>query len=102
MLVLSRKKNESISINDDIVIAIVDIRGDKVRLGIELDKYQEVHRTEVAEAIKRNEGIQKPRQTVMLTAKAQEAVRKLARDVTVSSSSPNAVLEAVLLKAAGM
>ena len=35
MLVLSRKKNESIVINNDIVITVVEIRGDKVRLGIE-------------------------------------------------------------------
>ena len=35
MLVLSRKKNESIVINDDITIVIVEIRGDKVRLGVE-------------------------------------------------------------------
>jgi len=35
MLVLSRKKNESIVINDDITIVVVEIRGDKVRLGVE-------------------------------------------------------------------
>ena len=53
MLVLSRKNNESIVINDDIVITIVEIRGDKVRLGIEAPSAIPVHRQEVYEAIKR-------------------------------------------------
>ena len=35
MLVLSRKKNESIVINNDITVVVVEIRGDKVRLGVE-------------------------------------------------------------------
>jgi carbon storage regulator len=55
MLVLSRKKNESIVINDDITIVVVEIRGDKVRLGIEAPKEVPVHRREVYDAIKRNE-----------------------------------------------
>ena len=52
MLVLSRKKNESIIINDDITIVVVEIRGDKVRLGIEAPKEVPVHRNEVYEAIR--------------------------------------------------
>lgn len=63
MLVLSRKKNESIVINDDITIVVVEIRGDKVRLGVEAPKEVPVHRREVYEAIKRNE----------LAARAQES-----------------------------
>jgi carbon storage regulator len=55
MLVLSRKKNESIVINDDITVVVVEIRGDKVRLGIEAPKEVPVHRTEVYEAIRRNQ-----------------------------------------------
>ncbi len=55
MLVLSRKKNESIVINNDITIVVVEIRGDKVRLGIEAPKEVPVHRREVYEAIKRSE-----------------------------------------------
>lgn len=55
MLVLSRKKNESIVINNDITIVVVEIRGDKVRLGIEAPKEVPVHRREVYDAIKRNE-----------------------------------------------
>ena len=55
MLVLSRKKNESIVINDDITVVVVEIRGDKVRLGVEAPKEIPVHRREVYEAIKRSE-----------------------------------------------
>ena len=55
MLVLSRKKNESIVINDDIAIVVVEIRGDKVRLGVEAPKEVPVHRREVYDAIKRAE-----------------------------------------------
>jgi len=59
MLVLSRKKNESIVINNDITIVVVEIRGDKVRLGVEAPKEVPVHRREVYEAIRRNELAQK-------------------------------------------
>ena len=55
MLVLSRKKNESIVIGDNIVITVVEVRGDKVRLGIEAPKEVTVHRREVYEAIKKAE-----------------------------------------------
>ncbi len=55
MLVLSRKINETIVINDNIVVTVVDIRGDKVRLGIEAPKDVPVHRQEVYDAIKRAE-----------------------------------------------
>jgi carbon storage regulator len=55
MLVLSRKKNESIVINNDITIVVVEIRGDKVRLGVEAPKEIPVHRREVYDAIRRNE-----------------------------------------------
>ena len=55
MLVLSRKKNESIVINNDITIVVVEIRGDKVRLGVEAPKEVPVHRREVYEAIQRND-----------------------------------------------
>jgi carbon storage regulator len=51
MLVLSRKKNEAIVINSDVVITVVEIRGDKVRLGIVAPKDVAVHREEVYEAI---------------------------------------------------
>jgi carbon storage regulator len=51
MLVLSRKKDESIIINDHIRVTVVEIRGDKVRLGIEAPKEITVHRREVYDAI---------------------------------------------------
>jgi carbon storage regulator len=51
MLVLSRKKNESIVINNDITVTVVEIRGDKVRLGIVAPKEIPVHRQEVFDAI---------------------------------------------------
>ncbi len=53
MLVLSRQRDETIMIGDDIEVTIVDIRGDKVRLGITAPKAIAVHRKEVYEAIKR-------------------------------------------------
>ena len=56
MLVLSRQRDESIMIGDKIVITVVDIRGDKVRLGIEAPQEIPVHRQEVYEAIKRDGG----------------------------------------------
>src|SRR5437588_10943959 len=51
MLVLSRKKNESIVINNDVIVTVVEIRGDKVRLGIVAPKEVPVHRQEVYDAI---------------------------------------------------
>ena len=55
MLVLSRKKNESIVINDQIVVTVIEVRGDKVRLGIEAPKEVPVHRREVYVKIKEAE-----------------------------------------------
>jgi carbon storage regulator len=54
MLVLSRKKNESIVIDDRIVITVVEIRGDKVRLGIQAPRDVPVHRQEVYEALRKD------------------------------------------------
>ena len=55
MLVLSRKKSESIVINDNITITVVEVRGDKVRLGIEAPREIPIHRSEVHAAIKAEE-----------------------------------------------
>ena len=52
MLVLSRKKSESIVIDGNIVITVVDVRGDKVRLGIDAPREVPIHRSEVQAAIK--------------------------------------------------
>ena len=56
MLVLSRKRDESIVIGNNIVVTIVDIRGDKVRLGISAPPEVPVHRKEVYEAIMQQTG----------------------------------------------
>lgn len=53
MLVLSRQRDETIMIGDNVEITIVDIRGDKVRLGINAPRTVQVHRKEVYEAIQR-------------------------------------------------
>lgn len=60
MLVLSRKKNESIVINNDITVTVVEIRGDKVRLGIVAPKEVPVHRQEVFEAIHGKQATETP------------------------------------------
>jgi len=52
MLVLTRKMNEAIVIGENIVVTVIDIRGDKIRLGIEAPKHVSVHRQEVYERIK--------------------------------------------------
>lgn len=58
MLVLSRKRDERIMIGDEISLLVVDIRGDKVRLGIEAPSNVTVHRQEVFEAIQREQALQ--------------------------------------------
>jgi carbon storage regulator len=59
MLVLSRQKDESIMIGDDVEITIVDVRGDKVRLGITAPKSTSVHRREIYDAIQREKNASK-------------------------------------------
>ena len=56
MLVLTRKKNEAIVINDSITIVVVDIQGERVRIGVQAPREVSVHRKEVYEAIRRIEG----------------------------------------------
>ena len=66
MLVLTRKINESIVINDEVSVLVVEVRGDRVRLGIEAPKNVTVHRKEVYDVIQesgiRDPGIDKPKQ----------------------------------------
>ena len=62
MLVLTRKKNETIVIGENIIVMVVDVRHDKVRLGIDAPAEVTVHRREVYEAIKRSEGAKEVRQ----------------------------------------
>lgn len=59
MLVLSRKKNESIVIDENIVITVVEVRGDKVRLGIQAPKEVPIHRSEVYAALQAEEAAQR-------------------------------------------
>jgi carbon storage regulator len=62
MLVLSRKMNESIVIGENIVVTVIDIRGDKIRLGIEAPRHVSVHRREIYERIKLSDTGGQPRQ----------------------------------------
>ena len=59
MLVLSRQRDESIMIGDEVEITIVDVRGDKVRLGITAPKNIPVHRREIYDAIQREKNQEK-------------------------------------------
>jgi len=69
MLVLSRKDDESIMIGDDIVITVIEIRGDKVRLGINAPIEIPVHRQEVYEAIEREKERQRKEVSVQEVAR---------------------------------
>lgn len=60
MLVLSRQRDETIMIGDDIEVTIVDIRGDKVRIGVNAPKQVPVHRREVYDAIARQQLREQP------------------------------------------
>jgi carbon storage regulator len=53
MLVLSRKRDESIIIGDDVVVTVVDIKGEQVKLGVSAPKMVSIHRKEVYEAIQK-------------------------------------------------
>lgn len=64
MLVLSRHRDESIMIGDNIVITVVDVRGDKVRLGIDAPTDIPVHRQEVYDAIQREKTAKKDASSV--------------------------------------
>ena len=55
MFFVSRKKNEGLVIGDDIIVTVIEIRGDKVRLGIESPREIPLHRGEVFDAIHREE-----------------------------------------------
>lgn len=73
MLVLSRKQNERVVIDDKIVVVVVEIRGDKVRLGFEAPRditidRQEVHEAKLRDGIRREEADQKGEKDVDSTA----------------------------------
>ena len=75
MLILSRKKNEAIIVNHDVKIMVVEIHGDRVRLGIEAPKEVPVHREEVVEAINRGETT--PRKKPISGEPLPERVRRI-------------------------
>jgi len=64
MLVLTRRINESIVINDDVSVLVVEVRGDRVRLGIEAPKDVSVHRKEVYDVIKESTPAKPKKRTV--------------------------------------
>ena len=72
MLVLSRQRDESIMIGDDVEIIIVDVRGDKVRLGITAPKEIPVHRREIYDAIQREKAQKKESQAEQTGEKGQK------------------------------
>ncbi|MCD6392543.1 MAG: carbon storage regulator CsrA [Planctomycetes bacterium] len=80
MLVLSRQKDESIIIGDDVEVTIVDVRGDKVRLGINAPRSISVHRKEIYEAIQRE--------------KAEKAAAEAAAEKASAEGKPEAKPEA--------
>lgn len=82
MLVLSRKKNESIVINNNITICVVEIRGDKVRLGIEAPTEIPVHRQEVYEAMKREMRKDTERQEAKRKQEQDAAAQALLTEIT--------------------
>lgn len=76
MLVLSRQRDQSIVIGDDIEITIVDVRGDKVRVGINAPRHVSVHRKEVYEAIRRENEAKLAGQPAPPASKAEDASTK--------------------------
>ena len=78
MLVLSRQRDESIMIGNNVVITIVDIRGDKVRLGIDAPNEIPVHRQEVYESIKRD-GRHSGAEAIMMPQRHVPRMRQVAR-----------------------
>jgi carbon storage regulator len=67
MLVLSRKKGESIMIGDNIELVVIEVKGDQVRLGVKAPKHIEVYRNEVFEAISESN-----KEASMVTVKPEE------------------------------
>lgn len=99
MLVLTRKRHESISINDDITVAVVDIREDKVRLGVELPRSDCVARTrEVFDLVRRNDPSETSSTTVMIPERGMAALAAI-RSKIASPPEQNGPLIAAILEA---
>jgi carbon storage regulator len=84
MLVLSRQRDESIMIGDNIVVTIVDIRGDKVRLGINAPTEIPVHRQEVYDAIQRENA-----RASQIQPKDTQALRAISPEPPPSPAGPS-------------
>lgn len=81
MLVLSRKKNEKIVIGDDVIVTVLEIRGDQIQLGISAPREVSIHRMEVYESIKRV-----TEEASRSTTDSVDELRKLRRKDSDSSS----------------
>ncbi len=92
MLVLSRKKNESIVIGDSITIVVVETRGDKVRLGVEAPKEVPVHRREVFDAIRRNEAAAKAKEEIAAPEAEDEIAAPEAEDEIVAPEAEDEIV----------
>jgi carbon storage regulator len=101
MIVLSRRKGESLVINNDISVVVIEIRGDVVRLGIESPKEVPVHRGEVYEALRRVSDAPQPAveppaprtTTITLSARHAELIDRLRAATALSRAE---AIEAVL------
>jgi len=90
MLVLSRQRDESIMIGDDVEIIIVDVRGDKVRLGITAPKNIPVHRREIYDAIQREKREkEKPQKQQEKESQAQQGKKPQAQQEKESQTHPS-------------
>ena len=88
MLVLSRQRDETIMIGDDVEITVVDIRGDKVRLGISAPRAVQVHRKEVYDSIRR-ENAEASRVQINDLESADKNLRRLRPAPRRRSANPN-------------
>ncbi len=75
MLVLSRKVNENLMIGDSIKVTVVEIRGDKARIGVEAPSFIPVHRQEIYDAIKREGLVSVDTESI---ARTEEQIRAMA------------------------
>ncbi len=99
MLVLSRRRKEAISINDDITVVVADIREDKVQLGVEFPQNDCVVRTrEVFDLVRRNEPNATASTTVMIPERGMTALAAIRRKIA-SLPSENGLLIAAVLEA---
>jgi carbon storage regulator len=80
VLVLSRKKDEKIIIGDNITVMIIEIRGDKVRIGVEAPKDITVHRWEVYQAIKEQQAFENSKNLETLVNDAAKRLKSLDKD----------------------